>query len=290
MNFYNATAPRTVTPTSLESRVASCRKALSRLKLSRPDARGARVAPWQVEGKGLLKEPRTYCIVEPRETGKSPAQLVDHFVKGSEGPSPKDFAHYRIDEDRANREKPFYASARAIAPWSFVNSGTPPGLNSQRHSLLAKMSPEEDAPLLGYVTFELSLLRFEDVEDEDDLVDEEDARTLCLLVDLMEIYVLPQHRGEGVGTALVESMATRIDDELKHLARALHPTFMSTGQKFNVRPEIVSSWQSFAGKLAHEMLRERLQDMIGAHTDVATYEQVRMALQLHPVLDHDATY
>ncbi|MCC5612017.1 hypothetical protein LC612_36120, partial [Nostoc sp. CHAB 5834] len=130
--------------------------------------------------------------MEPSETGKSPAQLVNHFVMGSAGNSPIEFAHYRIDEDRANREQPFFASVRAISPRSFVNSRSPSWPNSpQQYSLLAKSSQEAGGPLLGYVTFELSILRYEDVEDEDDLLDEEDARTLYLLVDLMEIFVLP---------------------------------------------------------------------------------------------------
>jgi GNAT superfamily N-acetyltransferase len=157
-------------------------------------------------------------------------------------------------------------------------AANPTGLRASprdaEYLLVAKNGQGEAA---GYIQFRVSF--FPELDDAPTAGLERHAG---LVVTLDRIFVRQAERGVGVGTALLEKVGFVMWAELRGIASQVRSRPAAPESPVVLHPYVMSTWYSWAGKMAHY----RLVDLVTQYRDAASDDFSTPSFRLADVCEH----
>lgn len=221
---------------------------------------------------------REYTIGSPANA-EMPMETLQVFLHGSSDPSAAElFTHPYFDGDEQcplGSLSPLFCEDLATPDFTTNAGGLTGTTREAQYLLVARNGAGQPA---GYIQFRVSLFpTFDDMSGDGDAV-----RTVGLILTLDRLFVRKSDRGIGIGTALLEKAGFVFWAELKGLALQIKKVVMTDGSSILLRPYVMSTWHSWAGKMAHY----RLVDLVTQYRDAAQDDFASPGFRIEEVCEH----
>jgi GNAT superfamily N-acetyltransferase len=221
-----------------------------------------------------------YEICAPQDAGMA-LDALRTFLNGTQDtshtePAPSYVHPYFEGEEQtpAGAFHTLFAEDMATPDFAANRTGLLASPRDAQYLLVAKNAQGDAA---GYIQFRVSL--FPELDDAPAATVERHAG---LVVTLDRIFVRQSERGVGVGTALLEKAGFVVWAELRGIASQVRTQRATPGSPVVLHPYVMSTWYSWAGKMAHY----RLVDLVTQYRDAASDDFSTPSFRLANVCEH----
>jgi GNAT superfamily N-acetyltransferase len=219
-----------------------------------------------------------YAIGAPANAGM-PLETLRAYLHGSSDPLPAEpFTHPYFEGDEQcplGSLSPLFCEDMTPPDFTANADGLTGSSRDARYLLVARNDAGQPA---GYIQFRVSL--FPTLDDMSG--DSETVRTAGLIMTLDRVFVRKSDRGVGIGTAMLEKAGFVFWSELKELALQIRNAATTEGRSILLRPYVMSTWHSWAGKMAHY----RLVDLATQYRDAAQDDFASHDFRIEEVCEH----
>lgn len=202
-----------------------------------------------------------YEICAPQDAGLAMDELRRLLDGEAETDAAQTYVHPYFEGDEQTPQGTLctlFAEDMATPDFSANAAGLRATERDAQYLLVAR---NEQGDAAGYIQFRVSLF-----PEPDDAPASAPQQHMGLVVTLERIFVRPAERNVGIGTALLEKVGFVVWEELRNIGMTFRAQAGAQGRPVVVHPYVLSTWHSWAGKMAHY----RLVDLVTQYRDAAS--------------------
>jgi hypothetical protein len=229
-------------------------------------------------------------VVSLEQTGKTATELLRLFKVDMKQDWPGRFEHPMLTvnaEVRDFQDLPMYFHGLKIHEDTFLLKGTERRAGRTDYFLILANA---EGRFTSFAKFSLSIESMQSLYDYDQDMEEDDLRTVELNIHLDSMYTRCRFRGRGASSALAEAVAKIVDAEVLLVSAQLKAFHERTGIRIRVVPNLMSTWSSKTGLMAHIKVEDALNNVVDYHLGMLREEPARRAVELLRVDDERSDY